>query len=379
MAKNAVIYAHYGANPARIRLLEASVSRMLLQHGDYQIYILENILPSCPTQLPPTLISQVQYIRVCGNPIIWQKEAIYNAGANVALKDGAENLIFLDSDIIPENNAWILKMETGLERNDWMHGGMQVIYLNQRTTEVVLADTTNNVIPANYAQNRQYCDIRCWSSAMLTMQKFHRRGFPGGAWGVTKAAWEKYGRWDCHNVIGGGDLLHFYRLFHVYEKNDYLQIGNLRSMAFDELLHQYIVNDPPWKVGYVKSRLYHLWHGDMDNRHYVVRYNVLITPGAEKLLRRKYPIFSKEQIIPPQELICYNSDHLLDFDKTHRHYQSVLLKLAEYYCCKRSDVNLATVNSYLKHIAAGFYFREYKKIDLKTWKIRRHLRTASEP
>ena len=377
MAKNAIIYAHYGANKSRIRLLEESVNRLLMQHGDYQVYILENILPSCKTDLPDGLIRKITYIRISGNPIIWQKEAIYNAGAAIALKDGVQNLIFLDSDIIPENSAWILKMETELERYDWVHGGKQVIYLNRKTTEEVLTAADNEVIPSIYAESRQYSDIRCWSSAMLVMLKQSRMGFPGGAWGVTRSAWEKYRQWDCHNIIGGGDLFHFNRIFRLYEKNDYALIGNLRSIAFDDLIHEYVTADPHWKIGYVKSRLYHLWHGEIDNRYYVTRYKILVSPEAEKLLKKKSPEFSKDQIISPETLISYNTDLLLDLNNSHQHYKSVLLKLAEYYCLMREDVNIATINSYLDHINAGFHFCEYKKFNFKTLKIQRSLRSIN--
>lgn len=353
MAGNAIIFVHFGTNAARISLLAEAVARMRCQHGDNAVYLVENILPGDASPLPAHVISGVRHLRVTGNPVIWQKEAMYNAGAAAALRDGADNLVFIDSDVVPENDAWVLKLELALERFDWVHGGRQIVYLCDRATRELLAAHDRTAIEARCATDRTCFDFITWSSVFLRQQGINGSGFPGGAWAVTRTAWLRYGGWDCSNIVGGGDLLHCHRLLREYENSEYQEIGNLRAVLFDEVLHACIRRDPPWRVGYLHYTLFHLWHGRITGRKYLYRYGALVRPEFRHLFRRRQPQFARDQVIAPAALVRTNGDGLLDFTGADDACRAAFLAMAEYHVA-RGDLGVTTLNRYLDCCRADF-------------------------
>jgi hypothetical protein len=75
------------------------------------------------------------YVCATGNSVLWQKEALKNLGARRALRDGAQNLVFTDCGVIPENEQWLPRIQAVLEDHDWVHRGKTVVYLSERATQ----------------------------------------------------------------------------------------------------------------------------------------------------------------------------------------------------------------------------------------------------
>jgi hypothetical protein len=357
MTINAIIYALFGNNSERIRLLEEAIVRMTLQCGKKQIYLIHNILPGDASPIRESILEQVIYIRAAGNPVVWQKEAMYNLGAKIAIENGANNLIFIDGDIIPGDNSWLKQIENRLKENDWVHGGRKVFYLNQESTTQILQSPQKELVNQNYAKDPQYYELVSHSRVYIwakSTKKSGRVGFPGGAWGATRSAWSNYKGWDLHNVVGGGDLLHFNRLIHRYEEEHHHTYGNLRALLLNHVLEDYINKEIPWKVSYIDKPLYHLWHGGIGSRKYETRYTVLLHPEYQKLVGTGKSLrFDKKQVLDIENLIFTNDDLLLDLNENYHGYRIFFEQMADYFI-SRQDSDVATINRYLDYRSADF-------------------------
>jgi len=360
MTKNAIIFALFGNNSERIRLLEETITRMALQIGGKEIYLIHNILPGDASPIRETILKQVNYVRASGNPVVWQKEAMYNLGANIAIKNGANNLIFTDGDIIPEDIHWLKQIEKKLKKNEWVHGGRKVFYLSQGATDQILKSTQKDFVNPQYAKDPESYELISQSRVYIWSKKTKksgRVGFPGGVWGVTRSAWLNYKGWDLHNIVGGGDLLHFNRLTHRYEEEHHPTYGNLRALLLNHVLEDYINTENPWKVSYVDRPLYHLWHGGIGTRKYETRYAVLLHPEYQNLVGTDNNLrFEKQQILDIENLIFTNDDLLLDLNEKYNGYRFFFEQMADYFI-SRQDSDVETINRYLDYRSSDFRLR----------------------
>jgi hypothetical protein len=344
--KNAFIIACFGTNRARIPLLEETVNRTAAQPGVKVIYLVESVLPGSRTAMPDTLLAKVRHHRVYGSPVLWQKEALYNAGAELAIAEGADHLIFLDQDIIPDNDEWLPKVEAALATYDWVHCAKKVIYLKQAISREVIESVDKTAVDIRYARDEKYFNGLFWSDVFRWLNRRNEQSFYGGAWAVNRAAWDVYGKWDCSNICGGGDYLHCNRLLKRFDLQKQKTIGNLRAILFDPILRQYAFNDPSWKTGYIRATVYHLWHGSMKRRKYGVRYFALIRPPYLKRRMGRNPKFTSDQVIHPQDLISVNADGLLELCRSHPYHDLILTRMAEYFL-ERGETTEDEINAYL--------------------------------
>jgi len=369
MAKNAIIIAHFGSNERRIELMRELIKRMLAQKGDKVIYVVENLPPGIETRISKSTLQKVTYVRVSGIPAMWQKEGSFNAGAKKALSDRCDNLIFMDSDIIPENIEWLKEVEEELETSDWVHCGRKVCFMTKAATAKILKDENKGFLAEDLKkqENIEY------SHDSLVFNKLNNRtdsGFPGGIWAVNKKAWEMYIGWDVHSILGGGDRFHFLRLFRM-RMGRTKEYGNLREILFDPLLDKYFGRDPKWKVAYTNSTIFHLWHGSPSKRSYSKRFKCLVKPGNDELMGTLRPRFSKDQLIDFNTDVKINADGLVDLNEKSKFYEWFLTRFTEYFM-SREDVDADDVNIYLEYMSAKFRVTKGENGSLETIPVERH-------
>jgi hypothetical protein len=181
-------------------------------------------------------------------------------------------------------------------------------------------------------------------------------GFPGGVWGVTRKAWERYKGWDLHNIVGGGDLLHFNRLTNHLEEDNHHSYGNLRAVLFNPVIKSYFDKDGPWDISFTDSVIYHLWHGGMETRKYETRYAVLVHPEYQGLVGSDcMPVFYPQNVVDIDRTIHLNDEQLLDLNENSESYRLLFTQMADYFYY-RQDANLETLNQYLEYRKASFRF-----------------------
>jgi hypothetical protein len=371
LPKTAIILTHFGTHAVRVPLLVETIERFRLQHGLKEIYLVENMLPGTRSILPGSLLGRVKHLKVSGSPVLWQKEAMFNAGAREAIREGADHLIFADGDVIPDSVFWMQKIEQALEEHHWVHGGSRIVSLENRPTCELLQAEDKSAVPTRLTEDGTGHQYALRSEVMVRQGGLDETGFFGGIWAVSRGAWGEYGGWDCYNVVGGGDCLHVNRLFRRTEI-DRPFYGNLRGILFNPLLRRYAETDPAWNVGCVDATLYHLWHGAIGARGYGLRYLVLVLPRFQHMLYRANPQFTREQVVDLAGLVSINGDLLLEINTQSPLHGLFFQRMATYFL-NRNEIDLDTANCYLQHCGAGFTVTYRKSVLTALLRILRRL------
>ena len=104
--------------------------------------------------------------------------------------------------------------------------------------------------------------------------RLHAKATTGLAWAMTVDSYRKHGFYDAC-IVGGGDRSMFAAAIDRADLGIVAQrmTGTRKShyLAWAEGFQKTIQG----KVGYVPGSLYHLWHGEFQDRHYVSRYGLL--------------------------------------------------------------------------------------------------------
>ena len=200
-------------------------------------------------------------IQVSGGNILWQKERLLNLAITKIPKD-TENIAWLDCDIFFENSDWYESAKLALEKANIVQLFSEVIYLKPNATSLNLEDIHERweglIHKISSAGNK--IDWKIYS--------------PGFAWAGKKKFLEEFGFYDAM-IIGGGDSAMAFALYDQYE------LSKLHHQLNDMQYKHYLNWSIPFnkaidkKINFVSGKIYHLWHGTLNNRQYFKRYDGL--------------------------------------------------------------------------------------------------------
>ena len=151
--------------------------RSLLKQSGVRLLTVELAFGDDPFELP----DGPDAVRVRGGDIMWQKERLLQLGGERLLDEGCRKLVFLDADVIFENNDWPVLVSRALDR--W-----PVVQCFSRAT-------------------RKYTDtVRLQDSSVKAFLESGAllRGAKGIAWAMTADVFAKAGLFQ-HCIVGGGD------------------------------------------------------------------------------------------------------------------------------------------------------------------------------
>lgn len=229
-------------------------------------------------------------VSLTGEDRIWQKERLMNIGV-AALPAHVEYVAWVDCDLIFEDEDWTSKTAARLEKNG---GLLQLFELSLHLPREVdpgkaSVSECRNAVPLlagvsigsslrssafdsnemKLTQARQAPNLSSYHRAI------DRHNCYGMAWAAHRATVEKCGQYD-RNIVGGGDAVHvyaalsrlddywFFRAVTEQQKHD---IRRWTRTARDAGLLAHIDS--------LEGNAYHLWHGDLRNRNYRGRYDIL--------------------------------------------------------------------------------------------------------
>ncbi len=229
-------------------------------------------------------------LRLTGEDRLWQKERLLNIGV-AHLPAHVEYVAWADCDLIFERSDWPLLVCAMLER----HGGMTQLFdtsihlpkevdpaqasLRQcletppSYTGVAVA---RNVANSTFLDNEQkVVEARRAGDEARFNQIWNQHNCYGFGWAAPRAVLEKCGLYD-RNVVGGGDTakifaalneLDAYWKIRPYAPAHRADIERWRKEALGAGLFAHIDAAP--------QKAFHLWHGELVNRQYLSRYDIL--------------------------------------------------------------------------------------------------------
>ncbi len=180
---------------------------------------------------------------------LWSKETIINQIIDTVDTD---YIIWIDGDIIYENLEWLEDIDKMMSGNDFLQLFNKIVYLDERNNQT---DTFQSI----YSQNSNNID------------ELLGKGFkPGGAWcGRTSILKDK--KLFDKMYVGGGDTIFTYGLNSVKDGFTLNKIKKYHRPTWAEAI-DWIESLDSYKVGFLDTTVYHLYHGELSKRNYNERY-----------------------------------------------------------------------------------------------------------
>jgi hypothetical protein len=236
--KLAVITTFFNpCNYSNIKTNYTNFSRQIEQCAD--LFPIELYLDDKPFIQHPNVI----HIRGYDNNALWQKEALLNIALE-KLPYKYTDVAWIDCDILFQNNSWVQETQDILEK----YKICQLFSSGQRLKE------TNQ------------------EQFFVSLVKNYPHGVSGFAWAARREIIEQIKFLD-NQILGGADYIMASAFMNKVE-------------MLDKLLNNYIDNETTKKwirdtikvvdgsVGYLDSQITHMYHGSVENRHYLNRYDV---------------------------------------------------------------------------------------------------------
>lgn len=211
-------------------------------------------------------------VQISGGAILWQKERLLN----VALKSvpsNASTIAWIDCDVIFERLDWAAEAKAQLREKEVVQLFSEVVDLN--SNEVAPrsgpADnflTTQGIVRLKDNDEKKAFTIRVNNPTTRSVAR-------GLAWAANRKTLEEHGFYDA-SIIGSGDRCMAYAMYgrfddvmHALYMNEVQKENYIRWAArFHETVRG--------RVGYVRGRLFHLWHGNFQSRGYDERHKALL-------------------------------------------------------------------------------------------------------
>ena len=197
---------------------------------------------------------------MCGSKL-WQKERMLNLAIE-RLPSDCRKVVWLDCDLMFEDPNWLVSTSQALETYAVLQPFSECIRLEQgekpQTVTTPYPESCESFARA-YAR-----DPRLSQTA-----PFAAHGHTGFAWAARRDIFDEVGLYDAC-LTGSGDHL----MAHVFA-------GALQSPCIGAMLgdgHAYARHFQLWakkmdkqcagNLGHIEGRLFHLWHGNEENRRY---------------------------------------------------------------------------------------------------------------
>jgi hypothetical protein len=223
---------------------------------------LEHVVVECAFgDAPFELTASERLVQVRARDVMWQKERLLNL-AVARLPARCTTVAWLDADVLFTNADWARETSRLLDDVPIVQPYAQVVRLPRGR---VVDDGCGERWPSFGAVYRSHPDrVLCGD--------FARHGHTGFAWAARRAVIERHGLYDAC-ISGSGDHM----MAHAFA-------GDWSSPCMDRILRRgsaHHANFARWckaiypdvraRVGHVSGALLHLWHGETENRRYVLR------------------------------------------------------------------------------------------------------------
>jgi len=212
-------------------------------------------------------------VQISEGAILWQKERLLNLAVKSVPPD--ENYIsWIDCDAVFDRSDWVDDATRQLK-------SLNVVQLFSDQVDLGPEDHLTNfdnrdIPPSGHGIVSLISNNRFRQSDVAPTSGQNRRSFAWGlAWAARREILEDYGLYDAM-IAGGGTRALVSAMYAEFETI-------IEAAQFNAAQRKHYLN---WalpyhealseRVGHVPGRLYHLWHGDIENRNYAGRHKGLV-------------------------------------------------------------------------------------------------------
>lgn len=204
--------------------------------------------------------------------VLWQKERLLNLALKAVPKSFTK-IAWIDCDVIFEHSEWASQASAALDQYPLVHLFRERHNLphDARVEDIPVWDRAASAHSIVY---RYQCGEITPEDFYLASAPLERRSTTGLGWASRRGVLDRHTLYDAC-ILGGGDRAMLCAAFGEFEHA-------ARAQKFTSTQYQHYLKwaEPFFQtvsreVGYVDSRLFHLWHGDLQHRRYGERYQRL--------------------------------------------------------------------------------------------------------
>jgi hypothetical protein len=249
-------------NPCRYRTRRENYDlfRAHMDGSGAQVFVVELASETGAFELP----AHGPGLRIRGGGRLWQKERMLNLAVE-RLPPACTKVVWIDCDVMFERPGWLESASAALERFAVIQPFSEVVRLPRGIRQAV----SGAALPPGSAVQESFAAAFARDPSLARNGVFAEHGHTGFAWAARRGLVETPRLYDAC-LTGSGDHL----MAHVFA-------GALQSPCIAAMIgegHAYARHFARWaqamdsackgRLGHLPGRLFHLWHGDEENRRY---------------------------------------------------------------------------------------------------------------
>ncbi len=252
-----VITSYFNPNRYRTKRFNYEIFRRSLEISGIRCLTIECVFNGDQ----PDLVSSPDLLRIHAKDVMWQKERLLNLAIG-RLAEDCEVVAWLDCDVLFENPDWAVQAVAALDA----HAIVQLF------SEAVRLPRDWSWDSLDGDRWRSFGAVIKRSPNALLEGDFARHGHTGFAWAARRELLLRHGLYDAC-IAGSGDHM----MAHAFAGDwsgrciDRIVGRDNQHRAHFEDWSARIFRDVRARVTAVPGTLFHLWHGDIDHRRYVLR------------------------------------------------------------------------------------------------------------
>lgn len=260
-----VSYFNYNSNKSRERNIYSFIEKN--SNSKVKIVVIEAIYNNS-NQLKDLNSEVFLHLKYNVKHPISLQDNLINVGIKKLPADW-QYLAWIDSDVIFNNENWADNILKELQDKDIVHCFKEADFLNQDGTSSNFNFLSECYIHVN---NIKYPDV-------------HQRSHCGFAWALKRSFYEKIKEIFDYSIIGSNDAVMNLVVLKKSLADYFLNSGY--SQEYINSVTEYYNRKKEIKFTFVDNKITHLWHGNINNRNYHLRKNIL----------KKYQFNPKQHII----------------------------------------------------------------------------------
>ena len=214
-------------------------------------------------------------IQLSGGDVMWQKERLLNIALG-AVPDDVENVAWIDCDVVFGSRNWPQAATEALKSDNIIQLFSEVRYLDRFSTDKLKFDGIPELVRSSAGSRLSKGDFKNVCLVKPVSPDAPKVIWPanGFAFAAKKSVICERKLYD-YGVLGVNDILFLCAIYGEFE----LAMERLKhnKMQRQHYLHWARLAQESFggRVGYIPGTIYHLWHGDLSNRNYMGRHELL--------------------------------------------------------------------------------------------------------
>jgi len=211
-------------------------------------------------------------VQLTGRDVLWQKERMLNV-ASQAIPDNVRDIAWLDCDVVFATADWAERASRALD-----HFALIQLYDERHNLPCDAAldrlEPLNAVLPTRSVVHMMVTGEAAAEDFFLADSPLTRRSTCGLAWATRRDLLEDHGLYDAC-ILGSADRAILCAALGRFDHGAKAASMTLRGIDhYREWARPYF-DSVRGRVGHIAGRIFHLWHGNLQNRAYGERGRLL--------------------------------------------------------------------------------------------------------